>query len=37
MTVSRWERGTMRPGADAVKAIEALRRRSIRRGVTLEA
>ena len=35
--VSRWERGTMRPGAEAVKAIEALRKQAIRRGVTLKA
>jgi len=36
MTVSRWERGTMRPGTAALKAIESLRKKSIRRGVAIE-
>ena len=36
MSVSRWERGTMRPGAETVKAIEKLRKDAIRHGVTFE-
>jgi len=36
MSVSRWERGTMRPSETAVKAIEKLRKNSIRHGVTVE-
>lgn len=35
MTVSRWERGTMRPSGQAVKAIEKLRKDALRRGVPL--
>jgi len=35
MTVSRWERGTMRPGEPAVKAIDKLRKKAIRRGVPI--
>jgi DNA-binding XRE family transcriptional regulator len=35
MTVSRWERGAMRPGAQALRAIEKLRRTSVRGGVAL--
>lgn len=35
MTVSRWERGTLRPSAGNVRAIERLRRRSLKRGVLL--
>lgn len=35
MTVSRWERGAMRPGAEALAAIEGLRRESLRRGVVV--
>ena len=35
MTVSRWERGSMRPSSEAVKAIEKLRRQAVRHGVTL--
>lgn len=35
MTVSRWERGTMRPSDAAVKAIEKLRKQAIRQGVTI--
>lgn len=36
MTVSRWERGTMRPSDGAVKVIEKLRKQAVRRGVTIE-
>lgn len=36
MSVSRWERGTMRPSESAVSAIEKLRKDSVRHGVTLE-
>jgi DNA-binding XRE family transcriptional regulator len=36
MTVSRWERGTVRPSAEALKAIEKLRKEALRRGVTIE-
>lgn len=36
MTVSRWERGTIRPGKTAIKRIEAIRKRAIRRGVPFE-
>ena len=35
MTVSRWERGTVRPSHAAVKAIEKLRKNAISRGVVL--
>lgn len=35
LTVSRWERGTMRPGAGRVQAIEKLRKAAIREGVTI--
>lgn len=35
ITVSRWERGVVRPSASAVEAIEKLRKQSIRQGVTV--
>lgn len=35
MTVSRWERGTMRPSEQTLQGIEKLRRQSIRRGVVV--
>jgi len=35
MSVSRWERGTMRPSDTAVKAIEKLRKKFIHHGVTV--
>jgi hypothetical protein len=35
MTVSRWERGTMRPSVKATKAMDGLRKRSARRGVAI--
>lgn len=35
MTVSRWERGAMRPSAEAIKAIEKLRKQAMRRGVAV--
>jgi hypothetical protein len=37
MTVSRWERGRLRPGADAVTALRRLRERAVERGVVLPA
>ncbi len=35
MTVSRWERGALRPSAESLAAIEQLRREAIRRGVAI--
>jgi DNA-binding transcriptional regulator YiaG len=35
LTVSRWERGTLRPSADALEKIDKLRREAVRRGVTI--
>lgn len=35
MTVSRWERGTVRPSAAALKRIDAVRREALRRGVAI--
>jgi Helix-turn-helix domain len=37
MTVSRWERGAVKPGPAAVKALDKLRRDAGRRGVTIAA
>jgi DNA-binding transcriptional regulator YiaG len=37
MTVSRWERGTVRPSPAAAKALDRLRRRAGRRGVSFAA
>lgn len=37
MTVSRWERGTVKPSPAAVKALDKLRREAGRRGVTIAA
>lgn len=37
MTVSRWERGALRPGAAARSAIERVRKEALRRGVTVPA
>jgi DNA-binding transcriptional regulator YiaG len=37
LTISRWERGTLRPGPRALAALEALRREAVRRGVTIPA
>ena len=37
MTVSRWERGTVKPGAMAVKALDKLRREAGRRGTVIAA
>jgi DNA-binding XRE family transcriptional regulator len=37
LTVSRWERGTMRPRAKAMRAIEKLRKEALRQGVTIPA
>jgi DNA-binding transcriptional regulator YiaG len=36
MTVSRWERGTMRPGASAVEAMRGLQRHAQRAGVKVD-
>jgi hypothetical protein len=36
MTVSRWERGTMRPSAAAVVALKALQRQAQRAGVKID-
>jgi DNA-binding transcriptional regulator YiaG len=35
MTVSRWERGALRPSDESIKAIEQLRRKTVQRGVTI--
>ena len=35
MTVSRWERGVMRPGRRSLAALERLRGNAVRRGVTI--
>ena len=37
MTVSRWERGAVRPGAEAMKAPDKLKRDAARKGVTIAA
>ncbi len=37
MTVSRWERGALRPGPESVRAIEDLRRRAVQSGVAIPA
>ncbi len=37
MTVSRWERGAVRPNADSLKALEKLKTAAARKGVTLAA
>jgi len=37
LTVSRWERGQVRPGRASVAALEKLRQKLVRRGVTLSA
>lgn len=35
LTVSKWECGTLRPGADSLKALDAVRREAVRRGVVV--
>ncbi len=35
MTVSRWERGTVRPGRRSLMALERLRKHATRKGVTV--
>lgn len=35
ITVSRWERGAVRPGPESVAALEVLRRESAQRGVVI--
>ncbi|MFI5380801.1 MAG: helix-turn-helix domain-containing protein [Tepidisphaerales bacterium] len=37
MSVSRWERGTMQPGDDAVRAMVRLRAGALRRGLLVDA
>jgi DNA-binding transcriptional regulator YiaG len=37
MTVSRWERGEVRPSDDSLAGIEQLRKQAVRRGVTIPA
>jgi DNA-binding XRE family transcriptional regulator len=35
MTVSRWERGALRPSKESLEALDGLRREAVRRGVVL--
>jgi DNA-binding XRE family transcriptional regulator len=35
LTISRWERGTLRPGPNSVRALEKLRRAAARKGVLI--
>ncbi len=35
MTVSRWERGALRPSHESLAVIEQLRKKAVRRGVTI--
>ncbi len=35
MTISRWERGTVKPSRESVVALDHLRKQSVRKGVTL--
>ena len=35
MSVSRWERGAIRPSEESLAALEKLRRQAVRRGVTI--
>ncbi len=35
ITVSRWERGVLRPGRESLRALEQLRRESVRKGVVI--
>lgn len=37
MTVSRWERGALKPSDASLAALESLRRQAVRRGVTIPA
>lgn len=37
MTVSRWERGTVRPGTDSLKALEKIKTAAARKGITIAA
>lgn len=37
MTVSRWERGTLRPSDGSLAAVAELRRRAVQRGVAIPA
>lgn len=36
MTVSRWERGSLRPSEASLQALEQLRKRAVRRGIAIE-
>lgn len=35
MSVSRWERGAIRPSAESLAALEAVRREAVRKGVVI--
>ncbi len=35
LTVSRWERGVLRPGNESLRAIDKFRRKAVQRGVTI--
>ncbi len=37
MTISRWERGTVRPGGPSLAALERVRREAARKGVAIPA
>ena len=37
MTVSRWERGALRPSDESLVVVEKLRKEAVRRGVTIPA
>ncbi|MEK6675138.1 MAG: helix-turn-helix domain-containing protein [Planctomycetota bacterium] len=37
MTISRWERGTLRPSEESLAAVESVRREAVRSGVTIQA
>ncbi len=37
MTVSRWERGALRPSDESLAVVEQLRKQAVRRGVTIPA
>ncbi len=37
MTVSRWERGALRPSDESLAVIEQVRKQAVRRGVTIPA
>ena len=35
MTISRWERGTVKPGQESLSMLDKLRKQAIRKGVTV--